>query len=85
MGIANAMELAEIVASAGLAQNVAALRALSDEGIQQGHMKLHARNIAGSIEGISPGEVDTVVETMLKKGKVRADIAEEIFAKIREN
>ncbi len=46
LGITNANELAEVMVSVGLAQNLGALRALSDEGIQKGHMSLHARNLA---------------------------------------
>jgi len=46
MGIQSAAQLAEIIAAVGLAQNLAALRALASEGIQRGHMALHARQIA---------------------------------------
>ncbi|MCH8907394.1 MAG: hydroxymethylglutaryl-CoA reductase, degradative [Candidatus Heimdallarchaeota archaeon] len=84
MNVKNATELAEIIACAGLAQNLAALRALSDEGIQRGHMKLHARNLAGSISGIKSHEIEVVVKTMLSEGVVRADKAEEILANIRK-
>lgn len=83
MNVKTAQELAEIVACAGLAQNVAALRALSDEGIQRGHMKLHAANLAGSLEGISSEEKDLVAKQMISEGKVRADRAEEILKEIR--
>jgi hydroxymethylglutaryl-CoA reductase len=47
MGVTGAKDLAMVMAAAGLAQNFAAIRALADEGIQQGHMKLHARKFAG--------------------------------------
>jgi hydroxymethylglutaryl-CoA reductase len=46
LGVKSAQELATIIAAAGLAQNLAAIRALSAEGIQAGHMKLHARKFA---------------------------------------
>ncbi|MHA2028621.1 MAG: hydroxymethylglutaryl-CoA reductase, degradative [Candidatus Kariarchaeaceae archaeon] len=83
MHVKSAMELAEIIACAGLAQNAAALRALSDEGIQQGHMRLHARNLAGSLEGVTIEEVDIVAQEMVKQGQVRVDKAEEILKQIR--
>ncbi len=83
MDVKSAMDLAEIVASAGLAQNLAALRALSDEGIQKGHMKLHARNLAGSIDGISTELADKIARQMVKDGKVRADYAEELYKNMK--
>lgn len=83
MNVKSAMDLAEIVASAGLAQNLAALRALSDEGIQKGHMKLHAKNLAGSLEGITIEQADKVAENMIAEGKVRVDYAEELFSKMK--
>lgn len=83
MQVESAMELAEIIACAGLAQNAAALRALSDEGIQKGHMRLHARNLAGSLEGATTEEVDMIAKQMIEQGQVRADKAEEILKQIR--
>ena len=70
------------MAAVGLAQNLAALRALATEGIQRGHMKLHARQIAISV-GAKPEEVDRVVEEMLKEGVIRMDKAKEILERIR--
>ncbi|MHA2092722.1 MAG: hydroxymethylglutaryl-CoA reductase, degradative [Candidatus Kariarchaeaceae archaeon] len=84
MGIENANELAEVVASVGLAQNLAALRALSSEGIQQGHMKLHAKNIAKTA-GATEEEIDQIAEQMIKIGKIRIDQAEEILKNLRTN
>lgn len=84
LGVSRAEELARIMAAVGLAQNFAALRALATEGIQRGHMELHARNIA-IMAGATKDEVDLVVEEMLKAGKVRMDIAKEIIEKIRAN
>ncbi len=77
LGVSSARELQEIMASVGLAQNFAALRALATEGIQKGHMKLHAQNMA--IAAGASGEIlDRVVEAMVKEGKVRADRAREL-------
>jgi hydroxymethylglutaryl-CoA reductase len=83
MQVESAMDLAEIIACAGLAQNAAALRALSDEGIQKGHMRLHARNLAGSLDGVSTEEIDIIAQKMIEQGQVRADKAEEILKQIR--
>ncbi len=56
MGVTSAAELAEIIVSVGLAQNLAALRALATEGIQRGHMSLHARQVA--VAAGAQGELD---------------------------
>ncbi len=69
IGVTSARELAGIFASVGLAQNLAALRALAAEGIQRGHMALHARQLALAA-GAAPGEVDQVVEYTLDAGHV---------------
>ncbi len=84
MGIEKAQELAAIVASVGLAQNAAALRALASEGIQKGHMKLHARNVAAQA-GAKGDEVDKVAARMIEEGKVRMDRAIEILEEIRKS
>ncbi len=84
MGVKTSIELGEIVASAGLAQNLAALRALASEGIQKGHMKLHAKNIVASIEGIKPEEIDIVTKKLLEEGNIRLDVAEKILQEIRK-
>jgi len=81
LGVKSANELAEIAASVGLAQNFAALRALATEGIQKGHMKLHARNIA-IMAGASGDTVDLVADEMIKTGKIRIDIAKSILEKM---
>ncbi len=83
LGVKSANELAEVVASVGLAQNVAALRALVAEGIQRGHMKLHARNLA-IMAGAKPEEVDLVVKELVDSGRVTYDMAVEIVKKLRE-
>ncbi|MDH5645132.1 MAG: hydroxymethylglutaryl-CoA reductase, degradative, partial [Candidatus Heimdallarchaeota archaeon] len=82
MEIQNAIDLAEIVASAGLAQNLAALRALTSEGIQAGHMKLHAKNLAASAGAVGE-ELELVAKKMVEEGKVRMDRAEEILKELR--
>lgn len=82
LGVETAAELAEIVVAVGLAQNVGAVRALASEGIQSGHMKLHARNVALSA-GATPEEAATVVERLVAGGQVRADAAERIVAELR--
>jgi hydroxymethylglutaryl-CoA reductase len=78
MDIRGAAELAQIIACVGLAQNFAALRALATEGIQRGHMGLHARNVAVSA-GAPPELVDRIAEQMVREKKVRADRAKELL------
>ena len=82
LGVQTARELAEIVAAVGLAQNLAAIRALATEGIQRGHMRLHARQVAIAA-GAAGAEVMQVVERMVAGGSVRLDRAEEILADLR--
>ena len=82
LGIKSARELAEIIAAVGLAQNLAALRALASEGIQRGHMKLHARQVA--IAAGAEGEmIERVVQGMLDEKTVRLDKAEAILKRLR--
>lgn len=81
LGVKTANELAEVFAAVGLAQNIGALKALATEGIQRGHMSLHARNLAITA-GASPEIVDEVVKILLKEGKVRMDRAQEIIAEL---
>jgi hydroxymethylglutaryl-CoA reductase len=80
--VLTARELAEIVASVGLAQNLAAIRALATEGIQRGHMRLHARQVAIAA-GAHEDEVDLVVQRMAAEGVIRSDKAEAILDQIR--
>ena len=65
LGVKSATELGEIVASVGLAQNLAAIKALATEGIQRGHMSLHAKNIA-SVAGAKGEELDRIVKKMIE-------------------
>ncbi|WP_395638617.1 hydroxymethylglutaryl-CoA reductase, degradative [Pseudolysinimonas sp.] len=82
LGVTTARELAEIVAAVGLAQNLAALRALSAEGIQRGHMTLHARTIAASA-GARPDEIADVAERIVADKRIRLEYAEEVLAELR--
>jgi hydroxymethylglutaryl-CoA reductase len=78
MGVKTASELAEIIVSVGLAQNLAALRALATEGIQRGHMSLHARQVAIAA-GASGDLIEKVAAQMVAEKTVRIDRAEEIL------
>ena len=78
MGAQTAGELAEIIVSVGLAQNMAALRALATEGIQRGHMSLHARQVAIAA-GASGEMIEKVAAQMVAEKVVRIDRAEEIL------
>ncbi|MEM3578780.1 MAG: hydroxymethylglutaryl-CoA reductase, degradative [Candidatus Bathyarchaeia archaeon] len=78
LGVKTASEFAEVLAAVGLAQNLGALRALAHEGIQRGHMSLHARNIA--IAAGATGElIDLVAEKMVEERKIRMDRAKELI------
>lgn len=76
-GVDSAAELAALMASVGLAQNFAALRALVTHGIQRGHMRLHARSVAATA-GVAPEHFDKVVAAMIESGEVKTWKAEEI-------
>jgi hydroxymethylglutaryl-CoA reductase len=78
MGVTTAGQLAEIIVSVGLAQNLAALRALATEGIQRGHMSLHARQVA--ITAGAHGEmIERLAAQLVAEKVVRVDRAEEIL------
>ncbi|WP_298041191.1 hydroxymethylglutaryl-CoA reductase, degradative [uncultured Microbacterium sp.] len=81
--VTTANELAQIVVAVGLAQNVAAVRALAAEGIQRGHMGLHARNVAVAA-GATGAEVDQIAAALVAGGAVRADVAETLLAEHRK-
>lgn len=84
LGVKTATELARVMGAVGLAQNLAALRALALEGIQAGHMKLHARNIA--IQAGATGDlVERVAEQMVKEKMIRFDRAQELIKDFAEN
>ncbi|MGC8568602.1 MAG: hydroxymethylglutaryl-CoA reductase, degradative [Nitrososphaeria archaeon] len=82
MGNPSSKELAAIMASVGLAQNFAAMYALVTEGIQRGHMKLHARSLALSV-GATVEEVDEVVNRMLESRSISYDSAKKILEDLR--
>ncbi len=82
LGVSSATELGRIIAAVGLAQNFSALRALASTGIQKGHMKLHARNMA-VMAGATDDIVDEVVKRLIAGGKVRMDVAEEIVKELK--
>jgi hydroxymethylglutaryl-CoA reductase len=80
--VKSAQELGEIAAAVGLAQNLAALRALATEGIQKGHMSLHAKNIVNSV-GCPSELVDEVVRIIVSERKVRMDRAIEVIEELK--
>ena len=78
LGVKSACELGEVMAAVGLAQNLGAIRALAHEGIQRGHMSLHARNIA-IMAGAAGELIDVVAERMVEERKIRMDRAKELL------
>jgi len=82
LGVKTSRELGEVMAAVGLAQNLAALRAMVTEGIQMGHMKLHARNIA-VMAGAQGEFIDQVAERLIRERKVRVDRAKEILEELK--
>jgi len=83
MQVESSRELAEVMAAVGLAQNFAALRALATEGIQRGHMTLHARSVA-TAAGATPEIFDTVVERLVASGEVKIWKARALVAEVHE-
>ena len=82
LAVESAQELAEIAVAVGLAQNMGALRALATEGIQRGHMALHARNIA-LVAGARGDEIDRIARRMAEEKDVRADRALALLEELR--
>ena len=78
LGVTTAGELAEIIVSVGLAQNLAALRSLATEGIQRGHMGLHARQVAIAA-GAQAEQIEKLAAQLVTEKIVRLDRAEEIL------
>ncbi|CUR52685.1 3-hydroxy-3-methylglutaryl-coenzyme A reductase [Nitrosotalea devaniterrae] len=78
LGVTSARELACIIGAAGLAQNLSAIRALASEGIQKGHMKLHAQNIAASA-GVPQEKMAHVINQMIGEGNISVTRAKEIL------
>jgi hydroxymethylglutaryl-CoA reductase len=78
MQIKTASDLAEIIVSVGLAQNLAALRALATEGIQRGHMNLHARQVAIAA-GAEGEQIEKLARQLVIEKTVRIDRAENLL------
>jgi hydroxymethylglutaryl-CoA reductase len=83
LNVKSAKELAIVMACVGLANNFAALRALSTEGIQKGHMKLHARNLAIIAGAKTPEEIDAVANALSEKKEYSVEAAKKIIEKMR--
>ncbi len=81
LGVKTANEFGEVCAAVGLAQNLGALRALATEGIQRGHMSLHARNIAVAA-GVPEDMLDRVVDRMVQERRIRMDRAKELMKEL---
>lgn len=82
LGVGGAQELAEVIAAVGLAQNLSAIRALATEGIQRGHMGLHARQLAIAA-GATGDQVTRIVETMIAEGNIRLERAKALVEALR--
>jgi hydroxymethylglutaryl-CoA reductase len=82
LGVKSALELSYIAASVGLASNLAALRALATEGIQRGHMALHARSVALAAGAVGE-EVERVAEVISARGLITQEAAEHALLKLR--
>lgn len=78
LGVQSASELGEIIAAVGLAQNLAAIKALATEGIQRGHMSLHARNLA-TVAGAKGEVLEAIVKKMVAEKNVRLEYAQELL------
>ncbi len=81
LGVSSAQELASIMTAVGLAQNYSAIRALATEGIQKGHMRLHARNLA-SAAGAKNDQIDEIVQKMINENNISLDKAKELVENI---
>ena len=81
LGVTSAKELARVITVAGLAQNFSALRALATEGIQKGHMKLHARNLAAAA-GANAEQIDEIVQKMIHENNISLNRAKELLDQI---
>ena len=80
LGNPDARTLAEIMVAVGLAQNFAAIRALATEGIQRGHMRLHARQVALAA-GAQGSQVQEIADQLVAEGLIREDRAKELLGK----
>ena len=82
LGVETAQQLAEIVAAVGLAQNLEAIKALATEGIQRGHMSLHAKQIAIAA-GASGALIERIVQTMIEEGNIRLERAKALVQELQ--
>lgn len=80
--VATAQDLAEMIVAAGLAQNLAALRVLATEGVQRGHMSLHAKNLAASA-GANAEETAIIVDRLIEEKAFRFDRVQSILDELR--
>lgn len=78
LGVTSAQELSEVIAAVGLAQNFAAIRALATDGIQKGHMRMHARQLAAAA-GAPLEAIPTLVEIMIREGNIRLERATQLL------
>ena len=81
LGVTSAKELAGVITVAGLAQNFSALRALVTEGIQKGHIKLHARNLAAAV-GAKTQQIDEIAQKMIHENTISLNRAKELLDQI---
>ena len=81
LGISSAQELACVMAVTGLSQNYSAIRALATEGIQKGHMRLHARNLAAAAGALNE-QIDEIVQKMIEEKNISLDRAKELLEQI---
>ena len=81
LGVSSAQELACVMVATGLAQNYSAMRALATEGIQKGHMRLHARNLAAAA-GATPEQIDEIVQKMIEAKTISLDSAKELLEQV---
>ena len=81
LGVSSAQELSGVMTATGLAQNYSAIRALATEGIQKGHMRLHARNLAAAA-GAKPDQIDSIVQKMVEQKSISLDKAKELLEQI---
>lgn len=83
LGVESAHELAEVIAAVGLAQNFAAIRALATEGIQHGHMRMHAKQLAVAA-GASHESVAQIVEILIRENNIRLERAKELVLQLQQ-
>lgn len=81
LGVGSARELAQVMAAVGLAQNLGALKALATEGIQRGHMSLHARQVALAAGAEGP-LVDAVAAALVERGEIKLDVAQALLEEL---